>query len=827
MRSDRSHRPATTRVCRQHENNSAIQEFDSSADLGLKPIDGADTPDPVPQSERTLHLSISDGPISNTTLKPLEITFADLSNLLSKPQIGTKDGSYFVRGPSSEAVRKDANIIRADCVILDCDSRIDIETGEVTPGAPEPNLLRDALVDMDRSHILFTTHSHGTKGHRYRVLIPAEISDAQSLAACVDHLVAELHQRGIMLAPAIENYRWSQGWFLPRIASSDAPFIALTHDEGEPLDVVAIKTRYVETQKATETHSEPLQDTKRIKDSTSPIGRFCAKYGQPTRIVRLLAKHGYRLAGTDTLNGSVAYRLIRPGSSSGIAGVRLFQGQGDGEWLTYSHHGGGDALGDGKARDVFGLFQDLEHGGNLNAALEAIREKSDQGSQFAPDDEDGIDRTSEALREILQNCIGIDPIEFEFLKRSLSSRFDLSSSAIDKAFGHVSKTSRPSWPIPPSFASLAASDTEIRAAEMTPRCIVKNLFFADLALISAPGGTGKTTLTLWESIHVILGWELYGREVISPGPVLFITAEDSREIILGRLHKVMEAMSLTLEDRAAVAAGFLVWDVAGEMSRLVEVDHAGNLTLTGLVDAIAEQARDIAPSMILIDPIVSFGPGESRVNDAEQMLVLAARRIIRVANCCVRYVTHVSQAAARSGNRDQYVSRGGTALPDGARMVAVLAAWDRNGREQPPMTLDHEPDDSVLILSLPKLSYSPRQQDVWIRRSGYAIEWASPMPPNPETEDRARVDQLENYLVSQYGQGFKYSPSTLEPEAKKMGMTRAQLRDARLRLTVEGRVVLADLPAGEKYARKQGYLHPTRLPYPAEEAGRLEAEDDN
>ena len=102
-----------------------------------------------------------------------------------------------------------------------------------------------------------------------------------------------------------------------------------------------------------------------------------------------------------------------------------------------------------------------------------------------------------------------------------------------------------------------------------------------------------------------------------------------------------------------------------------------------------------------------------------------------------------------------------------------------------------------------------------------------PNAAQPRNRGTGAGRSTENYLVSQYGQGFKYSPSTLEPEAKKMGMTRAQLRDARLRLTVEGRVALADLPAGEKYARKQGYLHPTRLPYPAEEAGRLETEDDS
>lgn len=383
MRSDRSHRPPPAAACRQDENNSAPQEFDSNADFGFKPIDGADSFELVPQSERILHLSISDGPISNIALKPLEISFADLLERLSSPGIGAKEGSYFVRGPSSKHIRKDENIVFADCIVLDCDSRIDIETGEISIGAPEPHLVHDALIDMDVSHILFTTHSHGAKGHRYRVLIPAEISDTHCLAACIDHLIAEIHRRGIMLAPAIENYRWSQGWFLPRIASKDAPFIALSYDEGEPLDVEKIVRLHAKEQESTKTRCEAPEASKSPMNSNGPIGKYCAEQGGSEAVARLLTKHGYVLTGTDSLNGDIAFRFKRPGSSSGQAGVRLYQGRDDGRWLVFSHHGADDALADDKPHDAFDVFTILEHGGNRVAALQAISDKSKPDPDFA------------------------------------------------------------------------------------------------------------------------------------------------------------------------------------------------------------------------------------------------------------------------------------------------------------------------------------------------------------------------------------------------------------------------------------------------------------
>src|ERR1700683_363673 len=41
----------------------------------------------------------------------------------------------------------------------------------------------------------------------------------------------------------------------------------------------------------------------------------------------------------------------------------------------------------------------------------------------------------------------------------------------------------------------------------------------------APGGTGKSTLLIYEAVHIILGRLLYGRQIVRPGAALFITAE--------------------------------------------------------------------------------------------------------------------------------------------------------------------------------------------------------------------------------------------------------------------------------------------------------------
>lgn len=97
---------------------------------------------------------------------------------------------------------------------------------------------------------------------------------------------------------------------------------------------------------------------------------------------------------------------------------------------------------------------------------------------------------------------------------------------------------------------------------------------------------------------------------------------------------------------------------------------------TGLADTMIERSKEVAPVLVGFDPSVSFGAGERLVNDNEQSLILAGRRIVRGLGCCVRFICHSGKENARNGSIDQYSARGGSALADGARMVTVLREWN-------------------------------------------------------------------------------------------------------------------------------------------------------
>ena len=323
-------------------------------------------------------LSRSVGGVTNTALTPWTPTFAELADTLSKPIVGAKDGSYFVRGPfNGTAKRADEHITEANAVIIDGDSRMDPESGTIESGAPHPLLAHEALRDADITHIVYTSHSHGgDKGNRWRAVIPAPLGgDHRALLATVDHLIGILHRAAVPVAPVKENYAWAQPWYFPRVREAGAEFLTFAHDGGEALDVAAILATW---HREAPRQPDVAPDQPRPKSAETLIGRFVAEHGTPEKIAARLEAAGYLLTCAHTLNEAPCYRYLHPRSQTRQPGVTLFRDR-NGIWRVCSHHGDHDPLavinqktGKPLAHDAFDLFRILEHGGNLAMALRAI-----------------------------------------------------------------------------------------------------------------------------------------------------------------------------------------------------------------------------------------------------------------------------------------------------------------------------------------------------------------------------------------------------------------------------------------------------------------------
>lgn len=365
------------------------------------------------------------------------------------------------------------------------------------------------------------------------------------------------------------------------------------------------------------------------------------------------------------------------------------------------------------------------------------------------------------------------------------------------------------YPEIPLWVDTRLSVEEATAAKITPACVVDNYLYADVALMSAPGGTGKTTLILYEALHIALGMPLYTLDVNATGPVFIVTAEDRRELLAARLWRLMEAMELGHDQRVTATGNIHVWDVSGAICRLVTLDDAGNVVLTGLADDIVARYAPEKPALVVLDPCISFGAGERLTNDNEHALVLAARRMVQGLGCCVRLICHTGKQNARDGATDQYASRGGSALPDGARMVAVLRSWkgdDETDKLTPPPGFHAGPDDQVIILARPKVSYAPPQPLIWLTRNGYRFDHVTGVPRDDDADKSARATQVEQFLISQLAIGSRYTKNMLEDADI---MPQKKLRVALSALMASGRVEDRELPDELRQGGRKTYLHPT------------------
>ena len=405
---------------------------------------------------------------------------------------------------------------------------------------------------------------------------------------------------------------------------------------------------------------------------------------------------------------------------------------------------------------------------------------------------------------------------------ALRDGLDALRSILDSATRPAHDRSRP-----PAPADLIATEEELAAACLTPRCIVKHHSYASVAQFIAPGGTGKTTLLIYEALHIALGWPLYDLEVESPGWTLFITAEDNRGEFMARMREIMATLDLSQEERMRALRGVRVWDVTGEPVKLIRLNE-GNITLTPLADEIVETYRDDPPAIVVFDPLVSFGASENLINDNEQGLILAARRIVKGLDCCVRLVHHTGVVNARTGALDQYAGRGGSALPDGTRMTSVLQKWTPDGKDnrQPPAGCTQGPEVGISILARPKLSYAPPNLPlIWIRREGFAYEYFFEAPPQaPEVIRAAKADQLERFIISQLDMDppRRHTQTTLEAIGGTIDLPRQEIRAALTELRVSGRIVDMPMPKDQCKGGRKTYLAPPINP--AADSGGVESE---
>ncbi len=359
----------------------------------------------------------------------------------------------------------------------------------------------------------------------------------------------------------------------------------------------------------------------------------------------------------------------------------------------------------------------------------------------------------------------------------------------------------------PPASELIPSELEFHQAQLSPPCVVENYLWEDVGVLFAPGGTGKTTLIIYEAICIALGRRLWGLTIISPGKTLIISAEDPRGILIARIRSICLALNLSESEIRLVRESVLVLDVSTKFVKLIEDTANKGITVSADAASICAAYSSQNIRLVIVDPAISFGVSESKVNDNEQGLVMAGRSLVKGLGACVRYIHHTGKAGAdREKQQTQYSGRGGSALPDGCRMVAGISEADSSSL---PTGAISKADSPILLLTRHKSTYCKKQPELFIIRDGYDFSYITKEVSNPEERLNAQKRQIQNWIYqAERSRNLFLSKSAIEDGyLKEIGITKQLFRTALAQLKSEQVIIDMELPEHLKRGARQEYLH--------------------
>jgi RecA-family ATPase len=282
----------------------------------------------------------------------------------------------------------------------------------------------------------------------------------------------------------------------------------------------------------------------------------------------------------------------------------------------------------------------------------------------------------------------------------------------------------------------------------------------DIHLTTADGGTGKTTLKLYEAICLALGERFLGFLPEQRGKTLFITGEDSDKKLAAILGQICEQMGLykgTEESNKKLNTVLKSIVIKKDDNLALMIKNSqGMLEINeSAYDNIINAVHEIGPKMIVFDPIAAFWGPEAMVNDMTKVVAKFMGRLVNDSNTCVEMINHMGKSSSNSKDMTQFAGRGGTALPSHSRVSRVLRAVDDN--EYKELTgLDLKKEESAILCNVNKFSDgSPLLNEPFlIIRNGYiftktAINKALVDNDNPDND----AEKIFNYVKGERNKG--------------------------------------------------------------------------
>jgi hypothetical protein len=249
------------------------------------------------------------------------------------------------------------------------------------------------------------------------------------------------------------------------------------------------------------------------------------------------------------------------------------------------------------------------------------------------------------------------------------------------------------------------------------------LISGEITEIVAPGGVGKSTLTIGVALSLATGRAILGRKVWpGPVPVWLLNLEDdatelARGITAAAMHHGIDASDC--ENRLYVDSGV-------DQPLCVATETANGAQIVEPVfDALRAEIQGRGIRALIIDPFVSSHGINESDNGAVNMVAKRWKRLASETNCAIVLVHHTRKGNGEALSADS--SRGASALANAARVVLTINRMTT----QEATGWDITPDQRRLYFWVAddKANRAPPEPNAWFKLASVALGNSSPVHP--------------------------------------------------------------------------------------------------
>jgi RecA-family ATPase len=294
----------------------------------------------------------------------------------------------------------------------------------------------------------------------------------------------------------------------------------------------------------------------------------------------------------------------------------------------------------------------------------------------------------------------------------------------------------------------------------------------DVTILSGDGGGGKTTAALQLAVSVSYDLQDWLGTTCETGPVIFFSGEEPEDEMRRRLDRVARKRGLEADDIENLHFCF------PEPDQCILGAGAPNapIAATALFESLRQAAKDIRPSLIIVDSNAATLGGNYLDRVHARTFVSLFRRLARQVNCAVLLLDHPSlsgmtSGTGRAGNMDWHNS---------VRALLYLRSVENehgatSGRE----------------LEVMKSNYGPRGEKQKLRWEDGCYVLESSAPSLRQAAAATKIDDLFMRLLEERNaqgrwvtpnKAVGYAPKELAAMPSADGCTAAALANAMERL---------------------------------------------